>query len=220
LEALIRWNDPEHGLQQACDFVPILEETGMVVEVGAWALERAVEDYRGWVVKGLRPPRIAVNVSPAQLGRGSFVAELGRLVAGAGGEPPGLDLEILESTVMHDVDDCITKLQEVREMGIGVAIDDFGTGYSSLAYIARLPMTAIKIDRSFITPMATDPNDVAVVTAIISLAHAMSVKVIAEGVDSDQQSHLLRLLRCDEAQGFLFSPALPPERIEELLAAA
>jgi len=220
LEALIRWNDPEHGLRQACDFVPILEETGLVVEAGAWALERAMRDYRGWVAKGLRPPRIAVNVSPAQLGRRSFVAELSRLVAADGNEPPGLDLEILESTVMQDIEDSITKLREVREMGVGVAIDDFGTGYSSLAYIARLPMSAIKIDRSFITPMATDPNDVAVVTAIISLAHAMSVKVIAEGVDSDQQSNLLRLLRCDEAQGFLYSPALPPQRIEEMLAAA
>jgi EAL domain-containing protein (putative c-di-GMP-specific phosphodiesterase class I) len=218
LEALIRWNDPEQGLRVAGDFVPILEETGLVLEVGEWVLQRAVADYLGWVAKGLQPPRIAVNVSPAQLRRKRFLPELAQLIGGANGSPR-LDLEVLESTVMEDVDECAAILRSVRDMGVGVAIDDFGTGYSSLAYIAKLPMTAIKIDRSFIKPMAHDPDDVTVVNTIISLAHAMSVKVIAEGVDSDQQSYLLKLLRCDEAQGFLYSPALPPERIEAMLAA-
>ncbi|NML17819.1 putative bifunctional diguanylate cyclase/phosphodiesterase [Azohydromonas caseinilytica] len=220
LEALIRWNDPEHGLRAAGEFVPILEETGMVMEVGEWVLQQAVADYLGWVAKGLHPPRIAVNVSPAQLRRKRFLAELAQLINGGANGSPRLDLEVLESTVMEDVDECAAILRSVRDMGVGVAIDDFGTGYSSLAYIAKLPMTAIKIDRSFIKPMAHDPDDVTVVNTIISLAHAMSVKVIAEGVDSDQQSYLLKLLRCDEAQGFLFSPALPPERIETMLAAA
>jgi diguanylate cyclase (GGDEF)-like protein/PAS domain S-box-containing protein len=220
LEALIRWNDPEYGLRGAGDFVPILEETGLVVEVGAWVLQRAVADYLGWVKKGLHPPRIAVNVSPAQLRRKQFLAELAQLIDSGANGSPRLDLEVLESTVMEDVEESVAKLNAVREMDVGIAIDDFGTGYSSLAYIAKLPMTAIKIDRSFITPMASDPDDVTVVTTIISLAHAMSVKVIAEGVDSDQQSYLLKLLRCDEAQGFLFSRPLPPERVEALLAAA
>jgi diguanylate cyclase (GGDEF)-like protein/PAS domain S-box-containing protein len=220
LEALIRWNDPEYGLRAAGDFVPILEETGLVVEVGAWVLQQAVADYLEWVKKGLHPPRIAVNVSPAQLRRKKFLAELAQLINSSSSGPPCLDLEVLESTVMEDVEESVAKLHAVREMDVGVAIDDFGTGYSSLAYIAKLPMTAIKIDRSFITPMASDPDDVTVVTTIISLAHAMSVKVIAEGVDSEQQSYLLKLLRCDEAQGFLFSRPLPPERVEALLAAA
>jgi EAL domain-containing protein (putative c-di-GMP-specific phosphodiesterase class I) len=154
------------------------------------------------------------------LRRKTFLAELAQCVNGGAGGSPSLDLEVLESTVMEDVDECAAILQSVRDMGVGVAIDDFGTGYSSLAYIAKLPMTAIKIDRSFIKPMANDPDDVTVVNTIISLAHAMSVKVIAEGVDSDQQSYLLKLLRCDEAQGFLYSPALPPQRIEAMLAAA
>lgn len=219
LEALIRWNDPQHGLRAAGEFVPLLEEMGLVEEAGAWVLQQAVADYLGWVAKGLHPPRVAVNVSPAQLRRKHFLAELAQLVNGGAGAGPRLELEVLESTVMEDVDECAALLREVRDLGVGVAIDDFGTGYSSLAYIAKLPMTAIKIDRSFIKPMANDPDDVTVVNTIISLAHAMSVKVIAEGVDSDQQSYLLKLLRCDEAQGFLFSPALPPQRIEALLAA-
>ncbi len=220
LEALIRWNDPEQGLRAAGEFVPILEETGLVLEVGAWVLQQAVADYLGWVARGLHPPRIAVNVAPAQLRRKKFLAELAQFVNGGAGASPSLELEVLESTVMDDVEACAAILKSVRDMGVGVAIDDFGTGYSSLAYIAKLPMTTIKIDRSFITPMASDPDDVTVVNTIISLAHAMSVKVVAEGVDSDQQSYLLKLLRCDEAQGFLFSPALPPQRIEAMLALA
>lgn len=220
LEALIRWNDPQHGLRVAGEFVPLLEEMGLVEEAGTWVLQQAVADYLGWMAKGLHPPRVAVNVSPAQLKRKHFLAELAQLVNGGAGAGPRLDLEVLESTVMEDVDECAALLRAVRDLGVGVAIDDFGTGYSSLAYIAKLPMTAIKIDRSFIQPMANDPDDVTVVNTIISLAHAMSVKVIAEGVDSDQQSYLLKLLRCDEAQGFLFSPALPPQQIEAMLAAA
>lgn len=217
LEALMRWNDPETGLVPPWKFIPLLEETGMIIEAGAWALEQAMADYRDLQKKNLSPPRIAVNVSQVQLQRTDFVSTIERVVSGSGGVPGGLEIEITESLIMQDIEANIQKLHAIRELGVEVAIDDFGTGYSSLSYIAKLPINSLKIDRAFIINMASNADDLSIVSAIISLAHTLNLRVIAEGVETDEQAKLLRLLKCDEIQGFLFSPGVPVAQIEEFL---
>lgn len=217
LEALIRWNDPATGLILPGEFIPILEETGMILEVGKWALKRAVGDFLKLREDGVRPPRIAVNVSPLQLRRKDFVADLRRAVEEGGGSADCLELEITESLVMENIEENVPKLKAIRELGTTVVIDDFGTGYSSLSYIAKLPINALKIDRSFIIEMPNSPDAMSIVQAIMSLANSLRLKVVAEGVDSEEQVKLLRLLRCDEVQGFHFSPPLPLEKTLQFL---
>ena len=217
LEALIRWNDPDAGLVLPSLFIPLLEETGMIIEVGAWALKWAVSEYAAWLETGLRPPRISVNVSPLQLKRKDFVAMVRQAIATAGNPDHGLDLEITESVMMEDIDSNIVKLKAVRELGVAIAIDDFGTGHSSLRYLARLPITTLKIDRAFVQDMTTNPDDMAIVSVTISLAHNLNLKVVAEGVEAAEQSKLLRLLKCDEIQGFLFSKPVPAAQVPLLL---
>jgi len=217
LEALMRWNDPEAGLVPPWKFIPLLEETGMIIEAGAWALAQAMADYRELQKNNLSPPRIAVNVSQVQLQRNDFVSTIERVVSGSGGVSGGLEIEITESLIMQDIEANIQKLRAIREMGVEVAIDDFGTGYSSLSYIAKLPINSLKIDRAFIINMASNADDLSIVSAIISLAHSLDLRVIAEGVETNEQANLLRLLKCDEIQGFLFSPAVPIAQIEEFL---
>jgi len=218
LEALMRWNDPETGLVPPWKFIPLLEETGMIIEAGAWALARALADYRDLQKKDLAPPRIAVNVSQVQLQRNDFVSTIERVVSGSGGVPGGLEIEITENLVMQDVEANIQKLRAIREMGVEVAIDDFGTGHSSLRYLTRLPLTALKIDRAFVQDMTTKPDNMAIVSTIITLARTMNLKVIAEGVETEEQSKFLRLLKCDEMQGYLFSKPVPAEQVPALLA--
>jgi diguanylate cyclase (GGDEF)-like protein len=219
VEALIRWQSPELGLVPPLRFIPLLEETGMILEVGAWALRRAVLDHRHWMEMGLAAPRIAVNVSMIQLRQREFINVL-RAAIGEGGSASGIDLEITESLIMDNVQDNITKLQTIRDMGIAIAIDDFGTGYSSLAYLAKLPVQTLKIDRAFIIAMLKDPNAMLLVQTMISLAHSLGLKVVAEGVDEEEQATMLRLLRCDEMQGYLFSKPLPFDALTTLLKKA
>jgi EAL domain-containing protein (putative c-di-GMP-specific phosphodiesterase class I) len=219
LEALIRWNDPETGLVPPLKFIPLLEETGMILEAGRWAMQKAVADYREWHTQGLQPPRIAVNVSPIQLRQKDFVEVVRDVIGGAAAGPHGLDLEITESLIMEDIEGNIEKLRAVRDMGVNVAIDDFGTGYSSLRYLAKLPVNALKIDRSFIITMTGSADSMTIVSTIISLAHALNLKVIAEGVDAEEQRKLLRLLKCDEMQGYLFSRPVPKDDVLALLQA-
>lgn len=217
LEALIRWNDPDTGLVPPFKFIPILEETGMILDVGSWVIEKALSDYRQMLAKGLAAPRIAVNVSQIQLRHKGFVSQVRQaLEKGADGKP-GLDLEITESLIMEDIEANIEKLRTVREMGLGIAIDDFGTGYSSLSYIAKLPVDTLKIDRSFIIDLGGSSESMTIVSTMISLAHSLNLKVVAEGVETEEQSKLLRLLRCDQMQGYLYSPPVPLERIEVML---
>jgi len=216
VEALIRWQSPELGLVPPLRFIPLLEETGMILEVGTWALHRAVLDHRHWMEMGLAAPRIAVNVSTIQLRQREFIDVL-RAAIGEDGRVSGIDLEITESLIMDNVQDNITKLQTIRDMGVGIAIDDFGTGYSSLSYLAKLPVQTIKIDRAFIITMLKDPNAMLLVQTMISLAHSLGLKVVAEGVDEQEQATTLRLLKCDEMQGYLFSAAVPAEQIERFL---
>jgi diguanylate cyclase (GGDEF)-like protein/PAS domain S-box-containing protein len=216
MEALIRWQSPEFGLVPPMKFIPLLETTGLIVQVGSWALKRAAMDHRAWVEAGLTPPKVAVNVSPIQLRQRDFVQIVEQAIMD-GMAPTGIDLEITESVIMEDVPGNIEKLKAVRGLGIDIAVDDFGTGYSSLGYLTKLPVQTLKIDRSFIVAMLSDPDTTTLVSTIISLAHSLRLKVVAEGVDEEEQANLLRLLRCDEMQGYLFSKPIPFAQMTALL---
>lgn len=217
-EALIRWNDPRTGLVPSNQFIPILEETGLIHEVGRWALRKAIEDNLRWRDAGLPSVRIAVNMSPLQLRHQSFIAEIEQVIHNTDPQAAaGLELEITESVIMENFNRNIASLEAIRAMGITIAIDDFGTGFSSLSYLSKLPVNTLKIDRSFISGMTAGPEGLALVSTIVSLAHAFKLKVVAEGVETKEQSHLLRLLGCDEIQGFLYSKPVPAEAFAELL---
>jgi len=213
-EALIRWNDPRTGLVPPGHFIPILEETGLIYEVGRWALRKALDDYLRWRAAGLAVVRIAVNVSPLQLRHRGFVAEILQLISSDAAAVGGLELEITESLIMADVKHSIASLQAIRAMGLTIAIDDFGTGFSSLNYLAKLPVDTLKIDRSFVIDMTAGPEGLALVSTVIDLAHSLKLNVVAEGVETEEQSRLLRLLNCDEMQGFLFSKPVPSDIFE------
>jgi EAL domain-containing protein (putative c-di-GMP-specific phosphodiesterase class I) len=217
LEALIRWRDPERGLIPPGSFIPVLEESGMIAEVGRWALASALGDHRRWREAGREPPRVAVNVSAIELRRRRYADEVGGALADAGAEPGTLELEITESLIMADVEASTAMLRRLGELGVAVAVDDFGTGHSSLAYLAKLPVGSLKIDRSFVATMMEDSNSMAIVSTVISLAHALKLRVVAEGVETEEQAKILRLMKCDEMQGFLFSKPVPAEEVAALL---
>jgi len=219
-EALIRWNDPVTGLVPPGRFIPLLEEMGLIHEVGRWALKQALQDYLRWRNAGLPVVRIAVNLSPPQLRHRDFVAEVGRILSVDADAAAGLELEITESLIMQDVKLSIANLQAIRMMGVRIAIDDFGTGFSSLSYLSKLPVDTVKIDRSFIQEMDNGKEGLKLVAVIINLAHSLKLSVVAEGVETYGQSRRLRLLRCDEMQGFLFSKPLPAKDFEEMYLAA
>jgi EAL domain-containing protein (putative c-di-GMP-specific phosphodiesterase class I) len=219
IEALLRWNDPGTGLVPPARFIPLLEETGLIIEAGRWAVRRALIDYRAWRDEGLEPPRIAVNVSAIQVAQADFLDVLGGEIAAHADGAHGLDLEITESLLMQDIDGNIGKLRAMQGMGIDIAIDDFGTGYCSLAYLARLPINALKIDRSFVTAMADQADGMSIASTIISLGHSLGLKIIAEGVETEEQYQILRLLKCEEAQGYLFHRPLPAEQLKAVLRA-
>ena len=217
LETLIRWQSPEYGLVSPDTFIPLLEETGLIVEVGRWVMEKAAADHRALLDKGLSPPRIAINVSALQLRQKGFVDEIAHAIEKVDGDDCDLDIEVTESLIMDDLEGSIEKLQEIRRMGVTVALDDFGTGFSSLGYLIRLPVDCLKIDRTFIVNMANHANSVAIVSAVISLAHSLNLKVVAEGVETLEQANLLELLKCDEIQGYFFSHPVPLPQIETML---
>jgi diguanylate cyclase (GGDEF)-like protein/PAS domain S-box-containing protein len=208
-EALIRWNDPQTGLVPPARFIPILEETGLIHEVGRWALNQAMQDYLSWRNAGLAVVRIAVNLSPLQLRSRDFIAEIQALLSQDPNAAAGLELELTESLIMEDIKLSTTKLESLRAMGVRIAIDDFGTGFSSLSYLSTLPVDTVKIDRSFIVGMLNGPEGHTLVSIIINLAHALKLKVVAEGVETEQQRNALRALDCDEIQGFFISKPLP-----------
>jgi len=217
-EALIRWQDPEHGLVPPGQFIGILEETGLVSEVGRWVMGQALRDIRAWRAKGLLLAHVAVNVSAIQLHRKDFVDIVIEEIRHSGDDPELLELEVTESLLMHDVDSTIRKLSILRGLGVCISLDDFGTGYSSLSYLARLPIDTVKIDRAFITNVVNSVEDAAIVSSIIALVHSLKHKVVAEGVEDEEQARFLKLLRCDEIQGFLISRPVPADAFASLLA--
>jgi diguanylate cyclase (GGDEF)-like protein len=217
LEALIRWTDPELGAVPPSKFVSVLESTGMILAAGRWALRRVVEDLDRWRGEGLEAPRVSVNVSAIQLRQRDFVDSVLQAIEGNGREPPHVDLEITESVLVEDIDESTRKLQILRRAGVGVSVDDFGTGYCSLSYLARLPVDTLKIDRSFVVRMRDAGYPRNIVAMIVSLAHTLGLKVIAEGVEDEDQLRMLRELGCDQIQGYLAGRPMPAEQIDALL---
>jgi diguanylate cyclase (GGDEF)-like protein len=214
-EALIRWNDPQTGLVPPGRFIPILEETGLIHDVGRWALRKAIEDFQRWRSAGLQAVRVAVNVSPLQLRNRSFVAEIEEAINLTQDGAAGLELEITESLIMEDVNHSIDSLLAIRALGVTIAIDDFGTGFSSLSYLSKLPVDTLKIDRSFVVDMVSSADGLTLVSVIINLAHALKLNVVAEGVETEEQLQKLRQLHCDEMQGYLFGKPVPSEIFEK-----
>ncbi|HEX4242492.1 MAG TPA: EAL domain-containing protein [Steroidobacteraceae bacterium] len=220
LEALIRWNDPDYGVVSPHDFVPLLEESGLIVEVGLWVIRQAIADMQAWRGQGLEVPRIAVNVSEVQLRQPSFVAAMLAALGPGANHATGIDVEITESMIAQNTGANVQKLLRLREAGVQVFMDDFGTGYSGLSQIAHLPLDALKIDRAFVAGMTISAEHMAIVSAIINLAKALKIYVVAEGVETEEQAARLHDLGCDEAQGYLFSRPAPASEITQLLTAA
>jgi len=217
VEALIRWQHPRDGLVPPGKFISVLEDTGLIVEVGKWALERAAADYTHWQSLFPAAPRVAVNVSPLQLRRKDFITTVAALAETAGTDR-GLDIEITEGVFMDDMESSVRKLSALRELGLKIFIDDFGTGFSSLAYIARLPIDALKIDRSFVMKLGEDRESFAIVSTIVGLCRSLGLSVVAEGVETLAQLEHLGRLSCDAFQGYFFSKPVPAAEIDRLLA--
>jgi diguanylate cyclase (GGDEF)-like protein len=218
LEALMRWNGPDGKPVSPVKFIPILEQTGLILEAGRQAIATASELHSRWRSRGLEAPRIAVNVSALQLRRQSFVHDVRAALTDGARDGGGIDIEVTESLLMTDVEETARKLKELRSMGLRIALDDFGTGYSSLAYLSRLPIDTIKVDRGFVRGMTGQGADMTIVMSIVSLARALQLAVVAEGVETEAQAARLLEAGCDQAQGYLFSPPVPVERIEALLS--
>lgn len=216
-EALIRWAHPEQGLVSPGEFIPIAEESGLILPIGQWVLEAACAQMRQWLDQGLDCQTIAVNVSPIQFFRSDVVAEVKHLLEKYKLAPQLLMIEITESTLMRDTNRAVLMMQELKDIGIKLAIDDFGTGYSSLSALKRFPIDYLKIDRSFVSGLTTDASDSAIAMAVISLAHSLNLRVIAEGVETEAQLLYLRGKSCDEMQGYYFSPPVLAAQMETLL---
>jgi diguanylate cyclase (GGDEF)-like protein len=218
VEALLRWHDPGEGLMHPALFLPVLESSGMIVQVGEWALQEAVKDCRRWQTLGLGPVRVAVNVSVQQVRRRTFVEQVLAATAQCEADGFGVDLEITETGLLHDMEGASRKLRELRAARMRIAIDDFGTGYSSLGLLSKLPVDILKIDRSFISGLPADRASVTLVSSIIGLASAFNLAVVAEGVETPGQLELLRRLRCNFSQGYLHSRPVPAADLERMLA--
>jgi diguanylate cyclase (GGDEF)-like protein/PAS domain S-box-containing protein len=217
-EVLLRWSHPERGLVSPMEFIPLAEETGLIVPIGMWVLQTACAQLRLWQDDALtRDLTLAVNVSAKQFRQADFVAQVQRVLLDSGAKPSQLKLELTESTVLENVEDTIAKMRELKLAGVGFSMDDFGTGYSSLQYLKRLPLDQIKIDQSFVRDIATDPNDAAIVQTIIAMSNALGLNVIAEGVETKAQQEFLDLRGCHAFQGYLFGKPLPLDQFEAAL---
>ena len=211
VEALVRWQHPVRGLVLPDRFIPLAEETGLIVPIGEWVLRTACEQGQAWKRTGFHPV-ISVNLSARQLWGGGLVRLVGDVMA-ATGMAEHLELELTESMVMHDAENVIATLQGLKSLGVKLSVDDFGTGHSSLSCLKDFPIDVLKIDQSFLRGVPSDRQNAAIITAIISIAHSLGLRVIAEGVETSEQRTFLRSLDCDEIQGYLISAALPGDRL-------
>jgi diguanylate cyclase len=209
VEALIRWQHPERGTIMPQDFIPLAEDCGLINVIGEWVLREACRQCKAWQREGLPPLRVAVNVSASQFRQGNLLAMIQQVVSEVGLDPRCLELELTESAVMINPEESAGILEELSNMGVLVSVDDFGTGYSSMSYLRRFPIDKLKIDRGFVKDLMTRAEDASIVQAIISLAHSLRLKVVAEGVETLEQLDSLKSMGCDQYQGFHFSPPLP-----------
>ncbi len=216
-EALIRWRHPTRGLVPPMMFIPVAEETGLIVPIGEWVLREACQQVRRWLDAGIPPLRVAINLSAKQFRQANLTSIVQSALAAAHIEPGFIELELTESSVMHDPEKSTQTLASLSAMGSHISIDDFGTGYSSLSYLRRFPLDKLKIDRSFIRDLMNNPDDAAIVKAIISLAHSLRLRVVAEGVESPDQLEFLRQLGCDQYQGYHCSPAVTADEFAALI---
>ena len=216
VEALLRWQHPSLGLISPERFIPIAEETGLIIPIGEWVLRTACKQIRAWRDRGIELP-VAVNLSACQFRQRNLAQTIHRILSETGVPPQWLEIEITESDVMENAESAIATLDELKARGVSISVDDFGTGYSSLSYLKRFPLDVLKIDRSFVRDIAVDSDDAAIVEAIIALARSLEIKVVAEGVETEDQMAFLNRSGCDFAQGYLFSPPVDAEQIAVLL---
>jgi len=217
---LLRWTAPELGSISPARFIPVAEESGQIVEIGAWVLRQACAEAAGWTARGLPPLTVAVNLSVLQFRRGDLEHTVVEALRASGLAGSRLDLEITESVLMHDHDRVFGLIDRLKQLGVRLSIDDFGTGYSSLAYVKRLRVGKLKIDRSFVHDAHTDAGDAGIVRAVIEMARVLDVVTLAEGVETHEQLAFLRSAGCREAQGYLFGRPMPPDEFEAHLRAS
>lgn len=213
VEALIRWDNPEVGLITPSEFIPLAEETGLILKIGEWALREACQTNQAWQTQGYEPITVAVNLSAKQFQHPNIAELVKNILAESGMDPKYLELEITETAVMEDVDAAITKLNDIQKMGVRISIDDFGTGYTSISYLKKFPINTLKIDQSFIKDIPGDANNTAITSAVIALAHTLGMKVVAEGVETAEQLQYLADNACDIVQGYYLSRPLPEQKI-------
>jgi diguanylate cyclase (GGDEF)-like protein/PAS domain S-box-containing protein len=218
VEALVRWQHPQRGMISPAEFIPLAEDTGLIQPIGDWVLREACRQQRRWRDIGLGAWPMAVNLSARQFGSRDLAESIRAIVAEAGIEPRALEIELTESALMHDTGQTLDTLRSLAALGIRMSIDDFGTGYSSLAYLKRFPVHLLKIDRSFVRDIATDADDATIVRAIAGLARSLGLRVVAEGVENQEQVRFLKDIGCDEGQGFLFAPPMPAPAFERRFA--
>jgi EAL domain-containing protein (putative c-di-GMP-specific phosphodiesterase class I) len=216
-EALIRWDCPGKGLIPPDSFISIAEETGLIIPIGQWILAEACRQNSAWQRAGLPPISISVNLSPIQFRHAGLVSSVADALAQAALDPACLELELTESFVMQDAERINVAMQSLKGLGVDIAVDDFGTGYSSLSYLKRFPVDRLKVDKSFVRDIDSDPDDAAIVRAIITLGHALGLKVVAEGVETSAHLEFLQQHGCDELQGYYFSRPVPAAGMEDLL---
>jgi EAL domain-containing protein (putative c-di-GMP-specific phosphodiesterase class I) len=216
-EALIRWQHPDMGLVSPLEFIPLAEETGLIVPISEWVLDRACRQAAAWPRVGTRPLKISVNMSGVHFRRSAMPQTVARALQASGLDPARLKLELTESVLMREVETTLLILKQLNEMGVQLSIDDFGTGYSSFSYLRRFPLHTLKIDRSFVRDIPGHQDVAAITRAIIAMGHSLKLKVVAEGVETRPQLDYLRELGCDEYQGYLFSATIPADQFEALL---
>ena len=219
VEALLRWHNPEMGQVSPDRFIPMAEETGLIVPIGEWVLNTACRQAQAWRQDGLVPGNVGVNLSSHQFRRGGLIEMVDRVLAETGWDSQWLEFELTESVIMENAEETINVLNQLKQLGITLSVDDFGTGYSSMAYLKRFPLDVVKIDRSFVSDITTDVNDATIVKAIIALARGLNLTSIAEGVETEQQLNFLRQHGCDQMQGYLINRPVPAEQMEQLLRA-
>ncbi len=219
MEALIRWQNPEAGLMFPNSFIDIAEHSGLINQIGDWVLAAACLQAQSWMESGVKDFSVSINFSTKQFRSKDMVEKIAAVLEGSKLPPQYLEIEVTERSMMEDMEQSIETLIRIRELGVSISVDDFGTGYSSLSYLKKLPVTHLKIDRSFIADLETSDNDKVLVKSIIEMAHALNLKVVAEGIETEAQLNILKDFGCDQAQGYLFNRPIPVEDITRLLNA-